>query len=72
MSAVMKDPPPHDLRQALHALAERLPDNATWLDVEEYARFRKAVAEGKQAIRRGEIASEDEVRRVFAKYGVAL
>jgi len=72
MSAVMKDPPPPDLRQALHALAERLPDNATWLDVEEYARLRKAAAEGKEAIRRGEIASEDEVRRVFAKYGVRL
>ena len=72
MSALVKDPPPNDLRQALHALAERLPDNATWLDVEEYARLRKAAAEGKEAIRRGEIADEDEVRRVFAKYGVHL
>ena len=69
MNAVMRDP---DLRQALHALAERLPENATWRDVEEYARLRKAAAEGKEAIRRGEIASEDEVRGVFAKYGVHL
>ena len=69
MNAVMKDP---DLRQALHALAERLPENATWRDVEEYARLRKAATEGKEAILRGEIASEDEVRRVFAKYGVKL
>ena len=68
MNAVMKA----DLRQALHALAERLPDNATWRDVEEYARLRKAAAEGKEAIRRGEIASEEEVRRVFAKFGVHL
>lgn len=67
MNAVMKDP---DLRQALHALAERLPENATWRDVEEYARLREAAAEGKQAIRRGEIASEEDVRRVFAKFGV--
>ena len=69
MNAVMKDP---DLRQALHALAERLPDSATWHDVEEYARLRKAAAEGKEAIIRGDIASEDEVRCVFAKYGVNL
>jgi len=68
----MKDPPPNDLRQALHALAERLPENATWLDVEDYARLRKAALEGKEAIRRGEIAEEGEVRRVFAKYGVRL
>jgi hypothetical protein len=71
MNAVMKAPP-EDLRQALHALAERLPETATWMDVEEYARFRKAAVEGKEAIRRGEIASKDEVRRVFAKYGVTL
>jgi hypothetical protein len=69
MSAVIKDPL-HDLRQELHALAERLPDTATWADVEEYARFRKAVAEGKAALERGEFASDDEVRRVFAKFGV--
>ena len=60
----------HDVRQQLHALAERLPDGASWADVEDYARFRAAVAEGKAAIVRGEIASEAEVRRVFAKYGV--
>ena len=60
----------YDVRQQLHALAERLPDGASWADVEDYARFRAAVAEGKAAIVRGEIASEAEVRRVFAKYGV--
>jgi hypothetical protein len=70
MSAVIKDPPPHDVRQELHALAERLPEGATWADVEEYARFRAAVAEGKAAIRRGEIASDEAVREAFAKYGV--
>ncbi|MEP6882085.1 MAG: hypothetical protein ABI866_08835 [Dokdonella sp.] len=69
MNAVMKDP---DLRRAMHVLAERLPDDATWRDVEEYARLRKAATEGKEAIFRGEIASGDYVRRVFAKYGVNL
>lgn len=61
-----------DVRQALHALAERLPDGASWADVEEYVRFRAAVVEGKEAIARGEIASEADVRRVFAKYGVKV
>ena len=62
----------HDVRQELHALAERLPDGASWADVEDYAKFRVAVAEGKAAIACGEIASEAEVRRVFAKYGVKV
>lgn len=69
MNAQIKAP---DVRDALHALAERLPEGASWADVEEYARFRAAVAEGKEAIARGEIASEAEVRRVFAKYGVKV
>ena len=69
MNAQIKSP---DVRDALHALAERLPEGASWADVEEYVRFRAAVAEGKDAIARGEIASEDEVRRVFAKYGVQV
>ena len=72
MSAVIKDPPAPDLRQQLHALAERLPETATWHDVIEYARFRAVVAEGREAIQRGDIASEDEVRRVFAKFGVSV
>lgn len=49
---------------------EQLPDDATWDDVIERIRFRQAVAEGKAAADRSEFASEDEVRRVFAKYGV--
>lgn len=60
-----------DLRQELHALAERLPETATWHDVIEYARFRAAVAEGHEAVERGDIASEDEVRRVFGKFRVS-
>jgi predicted transcriptional regulator len=69
MNAVMKAPP-EDLRQALHALAERLPEAATWMDVEEYARFRAAVAEGRAAARRGEFASKEAVRAAFAEWGV--
>lgn len=58
------------LKEELHTLAEQLPDEATWDDVIERIRFRQAVAEGKVAADRGEFASEDDVRRVFAKYGV--
>ncbi len=72
MNAAMNALPTDDLRQELHALAERLPDTATWVDVEEYVRLRKAAAEGKAAIARGEIARDDEVQRVFAKYGVQV
>jgi len=70
MAANPKSPPIADLRAQLHVLAERLPDTATWADVEEYARFRAAVAEGKAAARRGEFASDDEVRAAFLKWGV--
>ncbi len=75
MNAVIKDasindPPPNDLRQALHGLAERLPDSATWADVQEYARFRAAVAAGTAEADRGEFASDEEVRQAFATWGV--
>lgn len=59
-----------NLREELHTLAEQLPENATWEEVMERFRFRQAVAEGKAAAARGEFASEEDVRRVFAKYGV--
>jgi predicted transcriptional regulator len=70
MNAVVDKDPLHDLRQELHALAERLPDTASWADVVEYARFRAAVAEGKAAARRGDFATDEEVRAMFAKWGV--
>jgi len=59
-----------NVREELHTLAEQLPDNATWDDVLQRLAFRRAVAAGKAAAERGEFASEEEVRRVFAKYGV--
>jgi len=59
-----------DLSQQVHELADRLGPEATWDDVIEQARFRKAVQEGIAAADRGEFASDDEVRRVFAKWGV--
>lgn len=59
-----------DVREALHNLAEQLPEEATWEDVFEHLRYRIAVAEGKEAARKGSFASDEDVKRVFAKYGV--
>ncbi len=59
-----------DVREALHNLAERLPEEATWADVFEHLRYRIAVAEGKEAARKEDFATDQNVKRVFAKYGV--
>jgi len=59
-----------NLRETLHTLAEQLPEDASIEDVIERLRFLRAVEEGKRAADRGEFASDEEVRRVFAKYGV--
>lgn len=59
-----------NIREALHNLAEQLPEEATWEDVFEHLRYRMAVAEGKEAAREGNFASDEDVKRIFAKYGV--
>ena len=58
------------LKQELHELADRLPDSATWDDVIEQARLRKAVEEGVAAADRGEFASQEDVRKTFSRWGV--
>lgn len=59
-----------DLSKQVHEIADQLPTDATWDDVIEQARFRKAVQEGIAAADRGEFASDEDVRRVFRKWGV--
>jgi len=59
-----------NIRETLHTLAEQLPEDASIEHVIERLRHLRAVEEGKRAAARGEFASDDEVRRVFAKYGV--
>lgn len=59
-----------DVREALHIIAEQLPEGATWDDAIERLSFLKAVSEGKKAAFDGVFADEQEVGRVFAKYGV--
>lgn len=60
------------LKQAAHALIDQLPDTATWDDVIEEMRLRKAVEEGIAQAERGEFAQPAEVRAAFAKWGVKL
>lgn len=57
-------------KQQAHTLIEQLPDTASWDDLIEQARFHKAVDEGIAAADRGEFASDEDVRRVFTKWGV--
>jgi len=58
------------IREKVHALAEELPADASWDDVIEEARFRKAVELGIAAADRGTFASDEEVRNAFGRWGV--
>ncbi|HEX9812581.1 MAG TPA: hypothetical protein VGA88_10905 [Burkholderiales bacterium] len=58
------------LRQRLHELADQLPSDATWDDVIEEARFRKAVEAGLAAAEHGAFATDDEVEKAFARWNV--
>ena len=60
------------LRQKVHHLADQLDDNATWEDVIEEARFRRAVEAGVVAADRGAFATDEEVRKAFARWGVEI
>ena len=61
-----------NLKESLHTLADQLPDNATWDDVMEEVRFRRAVETGIRAADRGEFATQEEVRAAFARWGVNI
>jgi len=61
-----------DIRQELHALAERLPPQATWKDVAYEAYVRQEIEAGLEEARRGEFATDDEVKSAFAKWGVQV
>ncbi len=61
-----------DLSQQVHQLADQLPADATWDDVIEQARFRKAVQDGVAAADRGEFATDEAVRRAFKKWGASV
>lgn len=56
------------IKQRAQDLVDDLPETATWDDLIEQARFRKAVEEGIAAADRGEFASEIEVREAFSRW----
>ena len=60
------------MKEKVLALAEELPPDASWDDVIEEARFRKAVELGVSAADRGAFASDGEVRDGFARWGVKV
>lgn len=63
---------PKDIRQALHALADQLPENATWKDVVYEAYVRQEIEAGLSEARSGDFASANEVREAFATWGVQI
>lgn len=62
----------HDIKQALHALADQLPENATWKDVAYEAYVRQEIEAGLDQTWRREFASDDEVKDAFAKWCVQI
>jgi len=58
------------IRQKVHALAEELPPDASWDDVIEEARFRRAVELGMATADREAFATDEEVRNAFARWGL--
>lgn len=61
-----------NIREALHALAEQLPEGATWKDVAYEAYVRQEVEAGLAEARRGEFSADDEVKSAFARWGVQI
>ncbi len=61
-----------NLKESLHQLADQLPESATWKDVLYEAYVHQEVEAGLEEARRGEFASDDEVKAAFAKWGVQI
>jgi len=57
-------------KQEAHKLIDTLPESANWDDLAEKARFLAAVERGIEAADRGEFASPERMRAMFAKWGV--
>jgi len=62
MSAVFK--------QEAHKLVDALPESATWDELAEKARFLAGVERGIAAADRGDFASPERIRAMFATWGV--
>ncbi len=62
----------NDIKKALHNLADQLPDDATWKDIAYEAYVRQEIETGLAEAKRGEFASEDEVKDTFKQWGVQV
>ena len=60
------------IKEALHDLADLLPEDATWKDVAYEAYVRQEMEAGLAEARRGEFADESDVRNTFARWGVQV
>jgi len=60
------------LKEALHVLADQLPDSATWKDVAYEAYVRQEVEAGLAEASEGDFASDEAVADTFAQWGVQI
>lgn len=59
-----------EFKQEARMLIEQLPDTASWADLAENARLLAGVEMGIEAADRGDFASPERVKAMFAKWGV--
>lgn len=59
-----------EFKEQAHLLVDSLPETADWDDLIEKARYLAAVQRGIEAADRGDFASSERVRAMFAKWGV--
>ena len=57
-------------KQEAHKLIDALPESASWDELAEKAKFLAAVERGIEAADRGEFASPERIKAMFAKWGV--
>jgi predicted transcriptional regulator len=57
-------------KEKAHQVIDQLPDTAGWEELAEKARYLAAVQRGLEAPERGDFASPERVRAMFAKWDV--
>ena len=60
------------IKQALHELADVLPEDATWKDVAYEAYVRQEIEAGLVEAHHGDFAEESAVKNTFARWGVQV